>query len=268
MLFHRSIGQGLPIVLLHGVTLDHRHMMNVMEPGFHGAGNWRRLYVDLPGHGRSAPQDTIRSQDDLLSAVEDFIREVLPGGPFAVAGLSRGSYLARGLVHRMRERVSGVALIVPGGNPSSDPARLPKPVVLEEDASIRPHLAEGEIWPYENLSVIQSWDIIEKRRQTITPAKLLHDPEQEARVFGAFDFSFAAEEEQDVVDVPSLIVVGRQDSMSGFLDGVDLMHRYTRSTFAVLDTAGHGLGWERPDLFQALVRDWLTRLARADHPGG
>lgn len=261
MLHHRIIGTGAPVLLLHGGTLDHRHMMDVMEPGFRGAGDWKRIYVDMPGHGRSPARDDIRSMDDLLGAVRECVDAVLPGERFAVAGLSRGSYIARGLVHRMPERISGVALIVPGGNPSADPARLPEVQVIAPDASILPALSEAEVWAHENMSVVQRWDIVEKRRQIIAPARALFDAAQDARVMEAFDFSFAAAEEAAEVAVPSLIVVGRQDSMSGYLDGIDLAQRYTRSTLAVLDTAGHALGWERPEVFQALVRDWLERVS-------
>lgn len=95
MLHHRVIGTGTPIVLLHGVTLDHRHMMDVMEPCFRGAGAWQRIYVDMPGHGLSPARDDIQSQDDLLNAVREFIDAKLPNEQFAVAGLSRGSYIAR-----------------------------------------------------------------------------------------------------------------------------------------------------------------------------
>ena len=155
-----------------------------------------------------------------------------------------------------------MALIVPGGNPSADPARLPPPQVIDRDASIRPELSESEIWAHENLFAVQRWDIVEKRRQIVVPGLTGFDAEQEARVKSAFDFSFAEEEEASIVPVPSLIVVGRQDSVSGFLDGIDLMHRYPRATLAVLDAAGHGLAWERPEVFQTLVRDWLVRLPR------
>jgi pimeloyl-ACP methyl ester carboxylesterase len=260
MLHHRKIGTGTPVILLHGATLDHRHMMDVMEPGFRGAGAWQRIYVDLPGHGRSPARDSIRSQDDLLEAVLDFIDGMLPGQRFVLAGLSRGSYIARGIAHRWPGRVLGVALIVPGGNPSADPARLPAPQVLAPDPSIAPDLAEGEIWAHETMSVVQRWDIVEKRRQIAAPARALYDAAQEARIAAAFEFSFAAAEEATVVTVPSLIVVGRQDSMSGYLDGVDLMHRFERGTLAVLDMAGHALAWERPEVFAALVRDWLDRI--------
>lgn len=261
MLHHRVLGSGKPILILHGVTLDHRYMMDVMEPVFRGMEGWKRVYVDMPGHGQSPARDTIQSQDDLLEAVMAFTNQLLPEELFALVGLSRGSYIARGIIHLNPERVTGAALIVPGGNPSSDPNRLPPHTVLEADPSIRPDLLEDEICAFENLSVIQRRDIVEKRRRIIAPAKQLFDEAQDARVFEAFDFSFRAEEEASVFEGPSLIVAGRQDSMSGYLDAIDLLHRFPHASLAVLDAAGHGLAWERPDLFHALMQDWLERMA-------
>tara|TARA_R110002094_G_scaffold221377_1_gene195806 strand:+ start:3701 stop:4495 length:795 start_codon:yes stop_codon:yes gene_type:complete len=261
MLHHRVIGKGKPVLVLHGVSLDLRYMIDVMEPGFRGAGAWRRIYVDIPGHGQSPARDTIRSQDDLLEAVIEFLDEALPYELFGIVGLSRGSYIARGVAHLMPERVTGVALIVPGGNPSSDPKRIPPIQVLEEDTSIRPELSEEEIWAHDNMSVVQRWDIVEKRRRIIAPAQGLFDAAQDARVMEAFEFSFREKEEGAIFDGPSLIVAGRQDGVSGYLDAMDLMHRFPRASLAVLDTAGHALAWERPEVFHALVRDWLERLA-------
>lgn len=143
MLHYRSIGTGKPIIVLHGVGLDHRYMMDGMEPGFRATGAWNRIYVDLPGHGRSPARDDICSQDDLLNAVMAFVDEMLGQEPFALVGLLRGSYIARGLVHLIPQRITGTALIVPGGNPSSDPARLPNPQILGPDDTILPDLSEG-----------------------------------------------------------------------------------------------------------------------------
>ncbi len=125
MLHHRIIGTGKPIVILHGVSLDHRYMMDVMEPGFRATGPWKRIYVDMPGHGKSPARDDIRSQDDLFKAVMEFVDEVIPNEEFGIVGLSRGSFIARGIAHLISQRVSGVALIAPGGHPSSNPDRLP-----------------------------------------------------------------------------------------------------------------------------------------------
>ena len=154
MLHHKIMGSGRPILILHGVTLDHRYMMDVLEPVFQGLEGWKRVYVDMPGHGQSPAQDTIRSQDDLLEAVMVFANQCFPDQLFGLVGLSRGSYIARGILHQTPERVTGAALIVPGGNPSSDPGRLPPHQVLEADPSIRPELSDDEVWAFENISVI------------------------------------------------------------------------------------------------------------------
>ena len=91
MVHHLSIGEGYPILVLHGSRLDHRHMMESLEPTFQNLQGWRRLYVDLPGHGRSPARESIQTQDDLLAAVVDFAQQVLPDQNFAIIGESRGS---------------------------------------------------------------------------------------------------------------------------------------------------------------------------------
>lgn len=264
MLHHRVVGQGKPVVILHGVTLDHHHMVEILEPAFDGLDGWKRIYVDMPGHGLSPAQDSIGSQDDLLAAVEDFVAGPLGEDRFALVGLSRGSYIARGILYRQAERVTGAALIVPGGNPSSTNPR-PKHEVLEPDPTLRSEMPDDEIWAFDNFSVVQSRDIVERRRTILKPAMQRHDQAQEARVKQAFEFSFADSEQEAIFEGPSLIVAGRQDFMSGYLDSIDLMHRFPRATLAVLDAAGHGLGFERPGVFTALVRDWLLRLAVTWH---
>lgn len=261
MLHNQTIGHGQPVLIIHGVTQDHRYMMDALEPVFEVTPGWQRIYIDMPGHGQSPAQDDIRSQDDLLNAVLDFVDTQLPVGQFSVVGLSRGSYIARGIAHERPQRIAGLALFVPGGNPSSDPARLPKHQVMRPNPGLRRELADNEIWGFDNVSVIQSQDSVERRRRTLIPARSLFDAEQEARVFEAFDFSFHESEMQQIIEAPSLIVAGRQDAISGYLDGIDISARYPRATLAVLDSAGHALVWERPALFEALMHDWLERVA-------
>jgi pimeloyl-ACP methyl ester carboxylesterase len=41
-----------------------------------------------------------------------------------------------------------------------------------------------------------------------------------------------------------------------------MLERFPRSTFAVLDAAGHYLEGERPGLLATLVQDWLDRVER------
>lgn len=261
MLHHVIVGEGRPILILHGSTLDHRHMMESLEPIFEHLDGWKRIYVDMPGHGLSPPQESICTQDDLLGSVLGYVQDTLPGQKLAIAGESRGSYIAHGMVHLNPAQVVGVALIVPGGSPTADPTRLPSHEVLAADPTVYDDMSEDERMRFESFYVVQRRDALEKARRSKYPARALWDVEQSSRINEAFDFTFHNSGEVTDFDGPSLIVAGRQDSMSGYLDAVDLMPQFTRATLAVLDTAGHGLSWERPELFNALFQDWLDRLS-------
>ncbi|MEX0282461.1 MAG: alpha/beta fold hydrolase [Arenibacterium sp.] len=260
MLHHVIRGDGKTILVLHGATLDHRQMMESLEPIFHELDGWKRIYVDLPGHGHSPAQDDIASQDDMLEAVMDFAGEMISGKRFAVVGESRGSYLAHGMVHANPDPITGAALIVPGGSPTADPQRLPSHHILEPDPSLQSMMSEEEKLRFESFYVVQRRDALEKARRSKDPARALWDQEQAARVNSAFDFTFHTNGETTLFDGPSVIVAGRQDCMSGYLDAIDLLPQFTRATLAVLDTAGHALAWERPEIFNALIRDWLDRV--------
>ena len=260
MLHHVTHGSGKPLIILHGVTLDHRYMMEAIEPVFDGMDGWQRIYPDMPGHGQSPAQPDITSQDDVLSAVLEFADAVLPGQRFGVIGLSRGSYIARGMVHLRAAQIAGAALIVPGGNPGTEASCLPAHQTIEADPSMRADLAKDDIWRFDNFMVLQRRDLLERARRIAAPAKALFDAEQDARIFKAFEFSFHLRGEAPVFDGPSLIIAGRQDSISGYLDAIDLLPQFPRATLSVLDSAGHGVVFERAEIVQSLLRDWLARL--------
>lgn len=49
MLHHVVVGDGKPLLILHGSTVDHRHMMETFEPVFNNVEGWRRILgVVLP----------------------------------------------------------------------------------------------------------------------------------------------------------------------------------------------------------------------------
>ena len=165
-------------MLFHGVTLDHRHMAETFEPIFDGLDGWQRIYVDLPGHGQSPGDDAINSQEDLLKSVIDFATSTFPGQSFAVIGESRGSYIARGFAYLRPDLVDGLCLIVPGGNPSAPPERLPMQQTFVADPDLRAELDESELERFDLLAV-QNRQIVERRRRSIVPALGLHDTAQE-----------------------------------------------------------------------------------------
>lgn len=59
---------------------------------------------------------------------------------------------------------------------------------------------------------------------------------------------------------PTLIICGRQDVVVEYRDSIRLLELFPRSTFTVLDRGRHDLPVDENGLFEALVRDWLTRV--------
>lgn len=251
-------GSGRPVVILHGGGLDHRHMMDALEPVFAATEGWRRLYVDLPGHGRSPADESIFSQDDVLASVIAHCDALLPGERFAVIGESRGSYLAQGIASRCPDRLLGMMLVCAGGMSPDGRARLPEHrtvVALEASMDDLPEALRARV----DRLVVQTPEILEKIRQTKLHAALLADRAMAERIAGHFTFSFDPMSGSPF-DKPVLILNGRQDANAGYAEMIDALDHYSRATFAVLDQAGHSLSWEQPEVFAELTLEWLGRM--------
>ncbi|MCI4364229.1 MAG: alpha/beta hydrolase [Thermoplasmata archaeon] len=87
-------GRGRPLLMLHGSPSDHSRAMAHLEPTFQSRGGWRRIYPDLPGHGRTPGSTRIRNMDDYLEVLLEFVDATAGPGPFCLGGISFGAYFA------------------------------------------------------------------------------------------------------------------------------------------------------------------------------
>ncbi len=256
-------GEGRPILMLHGMPADHRHMVHGFEPAFADRPGWRRIYPDLPGHGLTPAADWITTEDDKLEVVLELMDAVAPGRPFLVMGASYGGYVALGAVHQRAADIDGVALIVT--NPLRDSRNVGKHQVFERDEAAVATLAEDERGVL-GMATLHTAAAIERFRTTIKPALAIADHEFLERI-APFTFDVTALPEP--FPRPALVVNGRQDAATGYADMLSLIESFPRGTFAVLDRAGHPLNAEQPVLFKALVGEWLDRVeaeSRTDGP--
>ena len=259
-------GEGTPILLIHGWSADRRYMMADLEPVFDAQPGWRRIYFDLPGHGATPAPPWLSTQDQMLSIVLGLIDAVVPSGPFAVAGNSYGGYLTLALIRSLPDRLRGAALLVPDVPGPDGSRQLPAPVTIEEDTSIFDDLAPDEQWIPGALPVHERKMLDEIRAQDM-PAYRVADYGFLARLAADYVLTGAAGRPGPPFERPSLILTGRQDSRVGYRGAWGLVEELPRATYAVLDLAGHHLGRiERPELFRALVVDWLGRLEGAAPP--
>jgi pimeloyl-ACP methyl ester carboxylesterase len=258
---HILIGDGYPVVMLPGWTLDHHVMLAAMEPVFEKRNGWKRIYVDLPGTGLSEPQQSIHNSDDMLAAVLGLLEDLIPKEPFIVCGYSYGALIARGIAHRCPNLVRGLFLFAPVV--VAEPAQrvVPEPHVLRKDPVLIARLSPEEAADFESTAVLQGESEWERYRDEIhVPSKSANLEYLERIRQDGYGFTFEVDSGDPPFEHPTLIIAGRQDHVVGFKDAWTLIDRYPRATFALLDTAGHVLHIERPAVFEALVIDWLDRL--------
>ena len=55
---------------------DHRLMTGCMEPVFNNRDGYKRIYIDLPGMGKTKGENWIINSDIMLDIVIDFIEEL------------------------------------------------------------------------------------------------------------------------------------------------------------------------------------------------
>ncbi len=258
---YKVVGDGRPVVSLHGSTLDHRSMVGCLEPIFKHRKGWQRIYLDLPGHGKTPGKDWIKSSNDILDLLFEFIDKIIPDKQFLVAGLSYGGYLAQGLVIKKPAMVNGLLLIVPRiiGNPQE--RTLPTKTVIAKDEDFLAGLPPVDREGFEEVAVIQTSKHWQRYSKDITPAVKIADTAFLERLDPRKDkFSFAIDSPSFIFDKPTLILVGRQDHWVGYRDAWKILENYPRATFAILDRAGHALQMEQPTLFDTLVCEWLDRV--------
>lgn len=254
-----EVGEGRPILMLHGWPGSRVMMTNQLEPVFEGRPGWRRLYPDLPGMGRTKGPAWITDGAGMLRTMLRFIEALAPGEQCAVVGVSSGGYFALGMLHEQPERIAGLALWTPSVGLGTK-TRIPEHHVFVHDPAVDEELAEEER-PWLGVSVIQTPEMLAAFRRNVKPGLIAADHTFLERIAPHVHFPFDAHALAAPFERPTLLLAGHQDSIVGHADLVDMLPSFPRATLAVLDRAGHALAEEQKRLFRALFGDWLDRMA-------
>jgi len=265
ILSSHEIGEGLPVLIVHGWEMDGKVEELDFEPVFTKVHGFRRIYVDLPGMG-TTPANGIKNLDDIYLRLEQFIEARLGKSKFLLVGSSCGGYLARALAQRYHEQVDGLLLRVPLIEPENSQRDLDAihPVVVNE--KLMSSLSRDDKALLGDI-LIQTPAYIKalkaKYEQVVLPAMKAADTEILSAIRDdprRYELSITSKFEHSKFFAPTLILCGRQDETVGYRDSLRLLELYPRSTYAVLDRGRHDLPVDENGVFEALVRDWLTRV--------
>jgi pimeloyl-ACP methyl ester carboxylesterase len=262
-----EIGEGLPVLFIHGWQMEARVEQRDFEPIFNKIAGFRRIYVDLPGMG-TTPANNVKDLDDIYLRLVQFIDSRLGRSRFLMVGSSCGGYLARAIAQKYIEQVDGLLLRVPLIEPKDSMRDLDafKPLVANEQlmstipAEDRTLLGNVLVQTTAYVKALKA-----KYEEVFLPAEKAADNKVLDPIRAdphRYQLSFSLDDEGANFFAPTLIVCGRQDESVGYRDSLRLLELDPRSTYVVLDRGTHGLPIDESEtsVFEALVRDWIIRV--------
>jgi pimeloyl-ACP methyl ester carboxylesterase len=149
-------GEGIPVVLLHGLTATRRYVVmgsKALERSGH-----RVISYDARGHGRSSPAADPAAYDyGTLGLDLETVLDSLEIDRAVLAGASMGAHTLLWLALHRPERVGGLVVITPAYDPESndDPQRLAYWDALAE--GLRSGGVEGFVQAYGEPKVPAAW---------------------------------------------------------------------------------------------------------------
>lgn len=258
---------GFPVLIIHGWEMQALVEQADFEPVFTSikSPSLRRIYVDLPGMGKT-PASGIRNQDDIYARLVEFVDARIGTERFAVVGTSCGGYLARAIAKKYGAQMDGLLLRVPLIHAADAKRDVDTIAPLVQDSAALASLSESDRKAAGEAPLIQTPDFLhelaKKTQAVIYPTleaadnavldPIRADPSR-------YGLSFDVESR---FDGPTLVIAGRHDDNVGYRDSLRLMENYPRATYALLDRGTHGLPVDESEraLFAALVRDWVVRV--------
>lgn len=252
-------GDGLPLIAIHGMGVDHRLLLP-LDDCLSAGGRWERIYLDLPGFGRTPALAGVGGLPEIAVWLREVVGELVGDSPFALVGSSLGGLLARHLATQLPDQVLGLALIAPVVEPDFHRRRKPPRTVLATDANLIATLTPSDAEEFQSIAVLQTATEWERFRTSVLPGIRAADPDAVDRLARRYVLPSTPDEMSVTFTGPCVVVTGRQDHIVGFEDQLSLLRTCSHATLVTIDRAGHNVHLEQPALVRPLIHDWLHRM--------
>lgn len=254
-LSYDDLGEGdLPIIFLHGFPFD-KSMWNGQLEAL--SSSYRVIACDIRGFGKSRDEVTSFSIDLFSIDLAKFMC-ALGIKKAIICGLSMGGYIALNFQKKYPELVE--ALILCDTQCISDSkdvkeSRLLQINEIEENgpAAFNEKFVK-KVFCEESLT--EKKELVEELTRVVN-ANSPHIIAEGLRALSARSETCSSLSE---IPVPTLIICGREDQVTP-LEQSEYMHRAAdRSSFRVIEKAGHVSNLEQPEVFNQHLKDFLAKV--------
>lgn len=242
-IYYEAAGEGgLPLLLSHGYSAS----SEMWKPNLAALSENRMVITwDIRGHGRSdSPEDQALYSESLSVADMVAVLDAAGAERAAIGGLSLGGYLSLGFWLMHPERVAALILCDTGPGYRKDEARQRWNRFAERTAA---EFEEKGLAALGSSAEVRASAQKSPRGLALAARGIL--AQRDARVI----------ESLESIDVPTLVIVGADDEP--FLAATDAMAaKIPGAEKVVIPDAGHAANIDQPELFNAAVLGFLSRI--------
>lgn len=245
----REMGEGPPVVLVHGYPLDGAMWSGVARVL---AARFRVLKPDLPGRGETAAASEGRLDDyaDFLQALLD----ALPA-PAGLAGFSMGGYAALALARRQPSRLRALALVDTRASADDDAGRSKRDeaIATVRASGVGP-IAEAMLPKLLAEQSRSNRDLVERVERIMRRQK----PETVEGDLSAMRDRPDVREDLPRIGIPTLVLVGEGDTLTPPADSEAMAASIPGARLVRIAGAGHLTPMERPGAVAAALGEFFA----------
>ena len=267
-LFVKVIGQGHPLVLMHGgPSLDHTTLLPLQPL----ADQFTLIFYDHRCNGRSDGAEVSSMTFENLTADADALRQKLGFDHWAVLGQSFGGNVALEYALRYPQRLSHLVLINTGGDQwwvnHNAPEILAKRGYSASAVAAARRFYNGQLEPDEVFPTVQKFLKAYNYKNSLSRVAkdivLGHMPKMrpEALIFGYSQLlnGWSVMDRLGEIQVPTLVMAGRHDFLFPPEHQAILTDRLPNARLEIIESAGHNPQSERPaEVIEHIKRFLLT----------
>lgn len=257
-LAYTAVGDGPAVILLHGYPFNRSLWTELAESLLD---RYRVVIPDLRGFGETAPDpDSSESPATMKRMAEDVAKlmDHLEIDEAVIGGLSMGGYVALAFCKQYPARVRALVLADTRAQADTEEGKQTRAQQAEKA------LAEGMAGIADAmLPKLLTPDTVSKRPEVVKRIRdmmLKTKPEGAAAALRGMAQRDDQTEFISSIDVPTLIVVGREDAITPLADSEAMHAKITGSRLVVIENAGHVSNLEQTEQFNNAVRGFLNSL--------
>lgn len=266
-LFVRTMGAGDPMVLMHGGPgLDHTTLLGLAPL----ARDYRLVFYDHRCNGRSSGDAETMTWDN-LTADADVLRATFGFDKWIVLGQSFGGQVALMYALRHPERVSQLILMDTAADSRWAAVHAPELLARRgyraSTVAAARRFYTGELEPEQVGITVMSFlgayyhhiGIRDLPAMIAGAFRMKRRPTAHVVGFGTLLKNWSVMDRLSEIDIPTLVVAGRDDFLFPPECQAILADRLPHATLEIIERAGHNPQDENPDAVVEVIRTFLRR---------